>query len=907
MGFWDDLLDEHDEDQIYSDLKSRHLDDLFIQYCQDIPGRQRSLHELASDEDFANNIHNRNLGAKGGLETGRIVYGQPYANWYRVQLEDMDGDMPCCRLSETSMLPFSVRDTSPIAVMSHVLVWVPEESDYGIIIGVIPEKVENSGLMYPDWISQGSNTGVKREAYYRELYELTLRDGGAIDFSGNRPLDSLANGEWGRMSDLGGGFFLDMFMAFMRMDETCGLWLFYMDKLARLSGYNLDIHSSISEVMIRNDNGEGLHYSGSSPYPWEAQGAKNFGVATHREISDQEVHYQAPRGKYEPLNDEIKPFYRLEEYRGYLGQGYMRQLLLPSPAKTGLYQYNGSDIHPAVFREQVGLSGSYELASARSVAIVKRPIIPAGVRTEPPESATGDTNAIYTFSGINGSGPDHKVKGLSAPSADHSHVQETMSAADFLAYAFEWQALHPFHYHSDDFVTPRQADYTATLGFSTQQTPLNFQQLQSKSQLDPPNRESNYVDHRYGDVDYSANSSGIFLLPEGGVVIRDGFGSEIRMVAGNIQISCPGDVWMQPGRNINMYAGDDLIARAKKSMDFTATENDVRFKAEKNLEFLAGNGGQQGRMLFENQAAAATHDAKDKFGEDISGSGFLFKAANSDLVTACRGIYLRTGSGSVAEGPIVLDASKGNREIRTISNVFDRHIQIQATDSFPIDGKKTVSNVFSALNSTMQTSCQFDGGVIITKNGLLVKGNLNVLAGHIGTEFSRRFEGKVGELRGESLKTSKETIQAIVGRMDLDRRNAENTFKESIEEVYYDGNDKVGNEEFQSAMSFSLRTEEQMRTTEFKFAETYWQQLSRAYGNPPGTWTERKVVTQGRDMMPHPGLSNWQEKTSWLTQELSAHIPTTGLDHERDNSFYQEFQYKTLGEMVPDGAYPVIE
>ena len=43
------------------------------------------------------------------------------------------------------------------------------------------------------------------------------------------------------------------------------------------------------------------------------------------------------------------------------------------------------------------------------------------------------------------------------------------------------------------------------------------------------------------------------LLEDGTVVIGDGYGAEIRMCAGSITISAPGDVWLKPGKNAQMW------------------------------------------------------------------------------------------------------------------------------------------------------------------------------------------------------------------------------------------------------------------------------------------------------------------------------------------------------------------
>ncbi len=910
-GFWEQLLGNDDDGGIFGSqhgsVLAGELDDLIT---AGLPGDQRTQVELGDDSQLTNHLHNRNFNKRGQIGFGKVVYVQPYTHWYRVLLDDMDGEVSCCRLSEASTTPFSVRDTSPYAPNTNVIVWVSEEGLYGIILGAVPDKVEDGGLIYPDWISQGSNVGFKREAYFKETFDLLENEGDVIDFSNGRPLDALASGEWGRMSDLGLGIFLDNFMAYLRADETCGVWFFYLDRLARLAGHNLDIRSAISELMIRDDNGEGLNVHGFTCYPWEAMGAFEFGQTQIRDETDLDVHYSKPYARLEPAQDDQAPFYRLEEFRGYLGQAFMRHVSLPSAiGSSGVNTYSNSLIIPGVFREQIGLDGSYGLESAHSISIFKRAIIPIPKRAQLPEAPAGDDadEGSYNFAGLFGGGDGHKI-GSPTPTVKNGHLQEATSLSDFLAYLFEWKGLHPFHYHKRDFELKNQSG--ANPNIFQIQAPPSFSSLLNDTYTTPPTARTQKVDHRYGDVSYYETTSGLALLPQGSVVLRGGAGEEIRMVGGSIVISCPGDVWLQPGRNVNVYAGDDFIARARNSMDFTTTQHDIRFKAERNMEFLAGNSQSGGRMLFENKSPGAGHDVAGNKGEDLFGSGFVFKAKHSQFITAVSEIYLRTGGGSgddaIDEGPITLDASKGKSDINTVSRAFVSHMELLLSHTFPVEGAKDVANNYSAQNAQIQTSLQLDGGLAITKNGLLMKGDIAVLGGHIGTEKSEKFKGLVGVLKDESLKKTKKALGEVGKSMGKFQEAMADFFTDGIEKRYYEEDTMPGNETFQNASAFSLRTEAQMNTANFEFAETYWQQIAEATGDIPGKWTESVVKYQGEEMMPHPGKKKWSEEPTWQQIELVLHDPKKGTDADR-GAVYEDFnEYQGFDLVTPDGAYPVV-
>ena len=108
-------------------------------------------------------------------------------------------------------------------------------------------------------------------------------------------------------------------------------------------------------------------------------------------------------------------------------------------------------------------------------------------------------------------------------------------------------------------------------------------------------------------------------------------------------LTAPGDVWIQPGRNVNIIAADDCIIKVHRSVDITSTKNDVRIKAERNLQILAGNDQSEGGgVVIESRAPAAKYDfAKD--GEDVKHSGILLIAPDSDIACWGKSVYLRTG------------------------------------------------------------------------------------------------------------------------------------------------------------------------------------------------------------------------------------------------------------------------
>ena len=110
------------------------------------------------------------------------------------------------------------------------------------------------------------------------------------------------------------------------------------------------------------------------------------------------------------------------------------------------------------------------------------------------------------------------------------------------------------------------------------------------------------------------------------------------------------------GRSVISLAGDDTVLRAKNSIDLSATDNDVRIKAEHNLDMVGGMGG-YGRTLLENKSIGAPNnqDVLGREGEDIYGHGLILKADDSLVDMVGSRLYLR----SIQQGHIIVDADQG--------------------------------------------------------------------------------------------------------------------------------------------------------------------------------------------------------------------------------------------------------
>lgn len=871
--------------------------------------RPSTLVRPANDVFLATNLHETQLGVTGRICYGRVVTALPLVHWYRVLLDEGGGDLPCCMISDSSLTILGVRDTAPLAPNSQVYVYKDPRMNYGHILGTVPDILQDGSLSFADWISQGGGSGFQREGYYAEALKLVAQEGGVKNWNAGRPVDATAL-EWGRMAETGVGISIDAFMAYLRVNEACGLFLFYHDALARLAGCNLDIRSAIHEITARDDEGEGQYYHGDTGYPWEALGAFQYGTPVSRAVSATDAQFSQPYGVLEPQTDDQTAFHRYREYGGYLGQGRRREVVIPpyGLSQTALHRLSLTEPPMGVFREQIGYDGSYALASAKDVLIAKRVILPAPHRRKLPEddSAQADNPQNYRSAGLNGSGPSHKVGDIAQPS-DNAVLVTVCDTLDGQAYTFNWKGEHPFHYHEKDFLLPEEG---AVGPFTALQDTLNFNVLSSDQFLPQAAPKTVTVDHRYGDVKYYQTLSMVHLTEDGGVSISDGYGAEIKMAGGHIYLSAPGDIIMQPGRNAVVLGGRDVVLRARNSLDLSATSKDVRIKAENNMQLLAGNSG-YGGVLVESKASYSQQNYVGKVGEDVVSSGVVLKATNSQVVGWGNQVYLRTGAGNenggsgntfnAPGGPIVLDADSGNAQIYSISSQFTRFLGVQARDVFGINSPQAI-NIYGPNKNAFSGGLLLGNALTILQGGILAQGNILAI-GQIGS--SANLNGQLGVIEGVNLSDDLSILDNQAEELQQLLSNSASDYQDQIAQQFYAAG-QIGNSDVQKSLGFSFRNLAQYRTKGFKIPEAYWQQLASKAG--AGTvWKENPVSVNNQELMPWPGTEKWRDEETLLSPSFTMFDPVKGLDKARQNGPYESPTYGDWSTAEPDKSYRVID
>ena len=835
------------------------------------------------------------------IQTGRIVYAHPGMHWYKVQLSGGGSSVACTTVTPTGTGPIGVRCTGVLAPPTDVIVYQPLGLPFGYILGTIPLAIAEGIVNLCDWVQQGSGAGMKREDAYMKPFELLQKGGDIKDWSCRRPIDSTV-WDWGMMTESGIGLHIDPFQAFLRINEACGLFLNYWDHYMRLAAMNYDFQSPALQLSIRDDEGENSLIEGNITYPWEAVGLYAPGQEWAHEFPIDDVHYKINKGTIDLADGEedLQPIYRFVEYGGYLGQAKLRMLMKPAQDK-GKRQFGKNDKPDCgLWQESIALDGSYTMRSAKSVFIGRRVLIPVPKRTRLQEDQSKGDDARkenYKASGQFGKGDEHKVGDVDKATAGLLRVAGVL---DLLTYNYNWKALHPFHYHTEDYTMWDESEMDDW--FDSTQDPLDFGALKTAEYMHDPEPKKIKIDHRYGDVSYCQRESFFCLHEDGSIQLGDGYGAQITMSHGSITLDCPGSIMMMAGKRIVNLSWDS-ITRAKNSVDISASNHDVRIKAEGNLQMLAGNGG-YGGVLVESKGRNVGYSYKDQYGEDVQSSGIVLLSKTSPIGVLGSDVYIASGVNGKNEGTISLDSAQGRQPItmhcRHMNLYVERALQIwhtkPGTTCYP-----TASHRF-AYNTSM-----ISGNLIVEKNFYATNGH--VIAGKNVFADQKLVQRKGG------------TVFIHEGRLDTSIQQAQ-TFQNQFTEVgkdifdgdygnrwYADG--RLGNADVLTPMGFSFRDPPkagtQYKTEEFGITEPRWMQMVRLGDSTGGeTWTETAVVANGQKTYPWPGKQKWTEdKTLLQYKEHTLFDDELGMSADR-GAVYEKPQLSEWDLVAPDKAFKTI-
>ena len=816
--------------------------------------------------------------------TGYVTDCLASIGWYNVQIDD-GSYIPCGLMSETTSAVTGVKRVGTLPAGSRVFVIINNALRTGSIIGADPGWSASKNPGIHDYISQASTNCLNTDGYQQHYRNFASK---LLAFQQNGAIDETTIGEWGRMTENGTAVFVDSFMSFIRADENCGFWAFWHDQLARIHGHNLQIRSPALDVNSFDDEDELSVITGVSPYLWESLGASKPGLQLAINRPEQVV--QTIGSQYATGDLAVKgqlPFHRLTRFEGFLGQGFKQQLVLPvqGPSIKALDTPTPS---PAVWEEHLALDGNYHLVSSQGIMIAHVPVFGEPVQKKLPEDATGDNRVNgYDPAGLNGT---QKLAPGPLGADGVAGIGTALKADDELAYGMKWRSTHPFHYHSKDWQAAQ--DYAT-------EVPQGYNALSYQQYLNKPDPQKLIVDHRE-EANYHPTLSFVSILRDGTVVIAGPAGEEIRMGGGNIEISCPGDIQLRPGRSCITMAGRDAIVKAKSNVDISATDQDVRIKSENNMQLLSGNSG-RGGMLIENKSKTASQDYTFT-GTEVVSNGVVIKSTSA-VVANAPDIYIRAGLEDKF-GSITLDAAKGKGVITSYATQTVTYVEDSVVNHFGKPDKVQSSNYHGAIGTIISGSLQVAGpGFSIFNGGCIFNNHVVVANGNVFAEFSNgfltSFDKKTKKLIEEAFEDVKKAEKSL-------KTGGERFYKLLFTNFIYADN-YFGNYEVMKRTGFSFRSTDQCKVPGYVLFESRWAQRARATGQELQGWKEKSVQANEYKTYPFPGADIWLGRSYVEVTNSLYTNGANGLGPKPPGPDYENASanINPIG-VSPEGKYPII-
>jgi hypothetical protein len=796
-------------------------------FAQDAEKRNAMPHSASAADPRAERARlDTALNVANTVHLAKVHYAIPGSYSYAVILEGT-GTVLVCSDVTASALSMSARVSHIYPVGSRVIV-LQATSQYGVILGAVPQALEDVNFNFSTLTSGVGSFHVSQRQYIANVLSDKTISKGVPSFIADRVSDICA-GDYGITNAMGGGFFTGLFETSIRQALNCGIWMFDIDRLLRIIGKAVQTYSAIHEEYQGLDEYEPHVYRGYALYPWEALGYYSKPETLYTNSGS--ITNQEGKGIYEPQEKDITPFYRYQQFSGYIGQGALEIISIPPPNATGANTLSAKEVPPTVAKRQMFSDGTVLVESSKAIHFVKHPNIRSFKRVEPIESGSGDSLTEF------------RAEGVARPAG--------LCAIDAILWAARKASPATFREHKKDFI---EAENKL---FDTDVSVGSLSDLKTQPMITSPETKVISVDPNNPNAEYSGTRAGISIFDGGAVVIYGSCGEEIRLAGGNIHLSCPGDIIMMPARSAVTMAGDDVIQKAKNSVDITAVSKDVRIKADANLDVVGGMSG-NGRTLIQNMSygTPTDDDVHGYEGEQVKGKGLWLRSGESGINQVAPRIYLKSAPAMSGDSGIILDGDQSSvillgKEVgfQAWASIYGTIVPYSRTASVTVGGAdvpafvlttglfETSMDVVSLKSIRAKAGIGTDGDVVAASYKLIASPSITEEMVESWKDF---IVGNPGDSTGAGFKT---------GIMDVTQNHYVDT--------YWGESQLMGDLTLQG-YHFSFRTSDQCGATRFIFESPYWMTLFGSEAELLETWNEQVYNYQNSvSQLSFPGYAAW--------------------------------------------------
>ena len=590
--------------------------------------------------------------------------------------------------------------------------------NYAVVLGSISSYLGPLNYFGSPELVAGSPVGS-----YRDKISAKAIMSPITNFNGGKPIDSYP-GDTTLLSQFGCGLFISSLQASLRSSHECSVECHYIDSLLRLSTHNLEQFTAGAELQAFNDLGDYTEVKRLNAYVTESLGGINQYEPLPK--ADGKLRSSNPDpedivGKYKPEQEEQIGWWRSTSFDGYLGNVSLRYVAVPGLEATRTAGPGGSTEQDeyGVFREHIDSTGAYSVVSAKSISLIKDCFIPVPREQYRADDSRGDTKESITAARtanaanlldptIEGVNKPHGSTLYAAASSDMASARNNRSTIMFAERPNDWSLVE-----LEDIDLAGFKSYIQNVGYIRARENVSdsvmFAKMPQVGKLKINARE---------EVSYYASRSMIMMHEDGSIHMQDGYGASISMRGGSIDITCPGDITLRPGRNMVSIAGDTVSHIAGVDVELAANKGDVRVQADRNIAIMGGNDG-QGGILLESKAQGniLLQEDDSSFKDPTSNAnpyrGIWLKGADSCVSILGKGTYIGNRS---EEARIVVDCGTADFTVKGSKCLLNTQQTIVLTN---VDNPDAGSNIIIADGLLYAKS---SGGTLLESDSLQLTG-----------------------------------------------------------------------------------------------------------------------------------------------------------------------------------------
>jgi hypothetical protein len=557
-----------------------------------------------------------------GLYFGVVTQSFPGTYACNVKVREHDPAVPCVVATQGNgfLSATGVNHAWTPIEGSRVLVYRPDtKGRVGYILTALPPFVEQSDIkrerrwIIPSVDPEPSACFATEQCYYDPYDKPNMLD--SLTANAGRPADVMP-GQTGYFNEMGIGLYLGTVGAHLKATEHCGVDTFVMDNLLRIYSDQFQHYTALGEAHIYNDGGYQTYEWTGSPHMCEVFGYHDY---NQQWLVKDTFDGKQVKNSVRKLKTEENCLHR--RYQMYLGHicGLFGIFVANPDPTVNPNTYPSRNMDEGLFSLNVDTSGRLLVSSAGDIILERTDRIPMPKKLKEAWDPTGELVDITD---------PFQVK----MPFDWMPEDDPRNRSLWLRDGIAWYKRLLYQRNDEaqaDWFVPEEAD------------------------LKIPRDEYEKIDKLLGLEYFSrmANKRSVICLgADGTITLRADGGAEIVLAGADIDINAPGDIRLKSGQN-TVVLGRDVVLKGKDSVDITATDHDVRLKAERNLHLYS-----EKSILLQSNADGDGGVWDGVKGEEIYHAGVAIQAKKSRVFLHGKTVHL-AGIGQIIME--TLDTARG--------------------------------------------------------------------------------------------------------------------------------------------------------------------------------------------------------------------------------------------------------